>query len=79
MPGSAQYASQQGLVCCICAQPVPLETSKTDEGGNAVHEECYVSRTIRKFHLDDPMRLPADWLSSVLARFELRLRVTDNC
>ena len=28
--------------CCICNSPVPLETSKTDENGQAVHEECYV-------------------------------------
>jgi anti-sigma regulatory factor (Ser/Thr protein kinase) len=28
--------------CCICNSPVPLETSKTDENGWAVHEECYV-------------------------------------
>ncbi len=28
--------------CCICNNPVPLETSKTDEYGQAVHEECYV-------------------------------------
>jgi len=28
--------------CCICKSPVLLETSKTDEYGQAVHEECYV-------------------------------------
>ncbi|HEY6370591.1 MAG TPA: hypothetical protein VIX37_08425 [Candidatus Sulfotelmatobacter sp.] len=28
--------------CSICSRPVPLENSKTDEGGKAVHEECYV-------------------------------------
>jgi anti-sigma regulatory factor (Ser/Thr protein kinase) len=28
--------------CCICDCPVPLETSNTDENGQAVHEECYV-------------------------------------
>ncbi|MHB8215089.1 MAG: hypothetical protein ACYDDS_03320 [Candidatus Sulfotelmatobacter sp.] len=28
--------------CCICNDPVPLETSKTDEYGRALHEECYV-------------------------------------
>jgi hypothetical protein len=28
--------------CCICNRPVLLETSKTDEYGKAVHEECYV-------------------------------------
>lgn len=78
MTGSAQYASPQGLVCCICAQPVSLETSKTDERGNAVHEECYVRKIIRKFRLN-PIRLTEDWHGSVLARFELRLGITDNC
>src|SRR6202043_3657280 len=28
--------------CCVCKSPVLLETSKTDEYGQAVHEECYV-------------------------------------
>ena len=28
--------------CCICGDPVCLETSKTDEHGQALHEECYV-------------------------------------
>jgi anti-sigma regulatory factor (Ser/Thr protein kinase) len=28
--------------CCFCNSPVLLETSKTDEEGQAVHEECYV-------------------------------------
>jgi len=30
--------------CCICNSPVPLETSKADEYGQAVHEECYVAK-----------------------------------
>ncbi|MGA8619791.1 MAG: hypothetical protein WB660_14895 [Candidatus Sulfotelmatobacter sp.] len=28
--------------CALCDKPVPLDTSKTDENGEAVHEECYV-------------------------------------
>jgi hypothetical protein len=28
-------------ICRICWEPVELETGKTDENGNAVHEECY--------------------------------------
>jgi hypothetical protein len=32
------------LNCFICNEPVSLETTKTDEAGNAVHEECYVLR-----------------------------------
>jgi len=42
MTGSARY------VCCICAMPIRLETSKTDEHGHAVHEECYVCKMISK-------------------------------
>jgi len=29
-------------ICPICNQPVALETAKTDEHGQAIHEECYV-------------------------------------
>ena len=28
--------------CSICHKPVALETVKTDEVGQAVHEECYL-------------------------------------
>lgn len=31
-------------LCSICTKPVPLETCKTDEAGQAVHEDCYVLR-----------------------------------
>jgi hypothetical protein len=36
--------SYQGwlLRCAICSEPVNLEESKTDERGQAVHENCYV-------------------------------------
>ena len=30
--------------CWICGNPVDLRTSKTDEQGFAVHEECYVAK-----------------------------------
>ncbi len=29
-------------ICGICNKPVKIETSKTDELGNAVHEGCYL-------------------------------------
>lgn len=35
--------------CSICGNSVALEASKTDEQGSAVHEECYVGRTIALF------------------------------
>jgi hypothetical protein len=28
--------------CSICNEPVELETTKTDEYGKAIHEDCYV-------------------------------------
>ena len=30
--------------CAYCKQPVELETAKSDEYGQAVHEECYVAK-----------------------------------
>jgi len=30
------------ILCAICACPVLLEEAKTDERGQAVHENCYV-------------------------------------
>jgi hypothetical protein len=28
--------------CFLCDKPVPLDASKSDENGKAVHEECYL-------------------------------------
>jgi len=39
--------------CSICGCRVTLELSKTDERGKAVHECCYVRRTLSKFR--EPM------------------------
>jgi anti-sigma regulatory factor (Ser/Thr protein kinase) len=39
---SIPRGSQPLPACCICNSPVSLETSKTDEYGQALHEECYV-------------------------------------
>ena len=30
------------LLCQICGKTVAVETSKTDEDGRAIHEDCYV-------------------------------------
>lgn len=32
--------------CPICNEPVELETSKTDEHGRAIHEECYLLKIL---------------------------------
>jgi hypothetical protein len=29
-------------VCDICNKSIPLETSKADESGHAIHEGCYL-------------------------------------
>ncbi len=34
--------------CAICTEFVNLEESKTDERGQAIHEECYVQRVVKK-------------------------------
>jgi hypothetical protein len=46
MTGSTRNESHPGIACGICARLIPLETTKTDETGNSVHEECYVRHTI---------------------------------
>ena len=38
MPGAKTLPT-----CPVCNERVELETSKTDEHGHAIHEECYVS------------------------------------
>lgn len=34
--------------CSVCYKPVKLELSKTDEDGQAVHEECYLWKLHRE-------------------------------
>lgn len=36
------------LRCRICGQSVPVETSKTDDNGQAIHEACYTSSLTRQ-------------------------------
>ncbi len=31
-------------LCPICDLPVSLDTAKTDEDGNAIHEDCYLMK-----------------------------------
>ncbi len=35
--------------CAVCKESVKLEESKADEYGQAIHEECYVSRLTEKY------------------------------
>ena len=32
------------LVCWLCNKEIPLEIAKTDEYGQAIHEDCYLLR-----------------------------------
>jgi hypothetical protein len=41
-------------VCSICNKPIVLETSKTDENGKAVHEDCYIKRLASGKKQHDP-------------------------
>ena len=34
--------------CVMCKESVELEESKVDEHGQAIHEECYVSKLVGK-------------------------------
>jgi hypothetical protein len=36
------------LLCRICREPVCLETAKTDDNGQAIHEVCYMSSLTRE-------------------------------
>jgi hypothetical protein len=42
--------------CSICNEPVELATSKTDEDGKAVHEDCYVRRMMRLKEITPPSK-----------------------
>lgn len=37
---------QEILACAVCHKSVKLETAKTNERGEPVHEECYVQATL---------------------------------
>ena len=39
-------------ICSVCHNPINLETTKTDEDGKPVHEDCYVQHLLAS--LNDP-------------------------
>src|ERR1700747_1672247 len=41
-------------VCSICKQLVRLETAKTDENGQPVHEDCYLQRLMASLQYPPP-------------------------
>jgi hypothetical protein len=42
------YEGQWRPKCVICKEIVELEESKVDEHGQAIHEQCYVSKLVGK-------------------------------
>jgi hypothetical protein len=78
MTGPTYYFSRQSVVCSICSIPLPLETSRTDEDGRGVHEECYVRKIVSRFRTASSLQLPENWLNSVVLRFQRKFCVTDN-
>jgi hypothetical protein len=66
MTGSAKHGLQRAIVCRICASPILLEESKTDEFGRAVHEDCYVRQTISRLRTASIVYLPENWRSSIV-------------
>ena len=77
MTGSTESASRREIVCCICAEPLSLETSNTNERGECVHEECYVRKTIARFRTARAFPLRESWFTSIVVRFQRG--VTETC
>jgi hypothetical protein len=72
MTGPDQSVSQRDVICRICERRISLETSKTDERGQAVHEECYVREMISRSGVAKAVAPRENWL--ILARYQLRMR-----
>ena len=50
--------------CCICSEPVCLETSNTDEYGQALHEECYVLKLCMRKKTEEEWHVFKLWLNA---------------
>lgn len=58
MDSYCQFAFEESPARChICDRAVPLETSKADEYGRAVHEDCYVDRLVLNSQAAQPTLL----------------------
>ena len=66
MTGSAQYESQRVIVCCICAGPIPLETTKTMSAEKPFMRSATF---VRRFRVQNGHRSP---LPRELAKFDSR-------
>ena len=59
--------------CSICGNFVALEASNTDEQGSAVHEECYVGRTVALFAAQQATRRAQESASSLFPLEPIRV------
>ena len=50
----------RSFACSLCNESVELETAKTDERGEPVHEECYVKRVCLKRSIRPPPEFDTD-------------------
>lgn len=53
-------------ICFVCNQPVRLDHAKTDEDGNAIHEDCYLIKLGVK-PVISPLQVPSEYLLKVKA------------
>lgn len=53
------HAGVRKLMCSVCDEPVQLETTKTNEDGHAVHEECYLASLLQRVTPKNTPQWPA--------------------
>ena len=78
MTGNISHQFRQSVVCSICSVPLPLETSRTDEHGKGVHEQCYVRKTLSRLRAESALQLPENWFDSIVVRLQRKLGVVAN-
>lgn len=50
-------------LCSICHLPVPINEAKTDEDGDAVHEDCYVIKLGVTKPVRSLVKVPSEFLN----------------
>ena len=53
--------SVRAPICFVCNQPVWLDNAKTNEDGNAIHEDCYLIKLGVK-PVISPLKVPSEYL-----------------
>jgi len=61
-------------ICFVCNQPVRLDYAKTDEDGNAIHEDCYLIKLGVKLVVS-PLQGPSEFLLKVKSPTGAKLRL----